>query len=528
MEGKEMDNRSGQGELGRLLSRKDFLRAATVAGMGIVVTPGLLASPASAKTNAGPVPRSVMREVYEEVKTPYKYGMVVPPPQPNTYTDSASVFFYEDTWYMIYIIYYETGRQGYETLLASSPDLLNWTPLGKILPFRDGYWDSYQAAGYASLQSTAWGGPNTLGQYDGKYWLSYIGGDDAGYEAGDLSIGVANTADPSVAEPWTRFDDPVLTPSDPDTRYWEESKLYKSNVIYDPQKRLGAPYVMYYNAVTRPEPEKIGIALSDDMRNWRRYKTDPVVVEGAAITGDPQVVRMGNVWVMFYFTREDYNRATHTWDDFACSYDLVNWRKWDGEVLLTATEPVDRYYAHKPWVIKHDGVVYHFYTAIGEQGWGIALATSKDFRGTSEAADGLKVSASYTFFYDDPREAVDGRIVYEPEPANRWTAYQSPNISDWLQIEFPEARKLSCLKLHVYDDGGGVQPPVSYDVQFQKGKRWVSAKNQRKSPSAPAARLNTVTFDPAQADGVRVVFDHRDGGVRGNVYSGVTEIEFIT
>jgi hypothetical protein len=32
---------------------------------------------------------------------------------------------------------------------------------------------------------------------------------------------------------------------------------------------------------------------------------------------------------------------------------------------------------HKPWLLKHKGVVYHFYRAVGNQGRAIALATSR-------------------------------------------------------------------------------------------------------------------------------------------------------
>lgn len=523
---------SKEAEITRLMSRRGFLRAATAAGAGAALFgSAALPSRASAQaTPSGPVSESVMRRVYEKVKTPYKYGMVVPPPQPNTYTDSGSVFRYEGMWYMVYVIYYETGRQGYETLLASSPNLLDWRPLGNILPFRPNAWDAYQAAGYISLQDPEWGGSNTLGQYDGKYWLSYIGGDDRGYEAGDLEIGVANTEDPSVAEPWTRYDEAVLKPSDGDARDWELSKLYKSNVIRDPERRFGAEFIMYYNAVTRPEAEKIGMALSDDMVNWRRYREEPILVDGAAIAGDPQVVRMGDLWVMFYFNREDYARGTNTWDSFACSYDLENWTKWDGEVLLTSTEAVDSDYAHKPWVIKHEGVVYHYYTAIGDEGWGIALATSEDLRDTSTGKDGVRASASYSFILDSPVEAVDGTISYEYSPANRWTAYQSPNEVDWLQFDFPRPRPLSGLKLYIYDEGqgAGVQSPESYNVRYlDRRGEWRDASNQRKTPETPEPEENTVAFDRVVTGGVRVYFAHRNGGApSGNVYSGVTEVEF--
>ncbi len=50
------------------------------------------------------------------------------------------------------------------------------------------------------------------------------------------------------------------------------------------------------------------------------------------------------------------------------------------KLLIEPSEPYDATYAHKPWVIKHNGVVYHFYCAVGNKGRGIALATSTKIR----------------------------------------------------------------------------------------------------------------------------------------------------
>ena len=86
-------------------------------------------------------------------------------------------------------------------------------------------------------------------------------------------------------------------------------------------------------------------------------------------------MKIGDVWVMFYFGAFWKPKA---FDTFACSYDLVNWTKWTGPHLIEPSEPWDAKYAHKPWVVKHDGVVYHFYCAVGDQGRAIAVATSKD------------------------------------------------------------------------------------------------------------------------------------------------------
>jgi hypothetical protein len=47
---------------------------------------------------------------------------------------------------------------------------------------------------------------------------------------------------------------------------------------------------------------------------------------------------------------------------------------------LPDKKPWDKTFAHKPWIVKHDGVVYHFYNAVGDQGRVIGLATSKDLK----------------------------------------------------------------------------------------------------------------------------------------------------
>ena len=52
---------------------------------------------------------STMKRVYEEIKTPYKYGLVMVPP-PNKMVDSPSIFRHGDIWYMTYILFYLMER----------------------------------------------------------------------------------------------------------------------------------------------------------------------------------------------------------------------------------------------------------------------------------------------------------------------------------------------------------------------------------------------------------------------------------
>ncbi|MHC4167278.1 MAG: glycoside hydrolase family protein [Planctomycetota bacterium] len=327
----------------------------------------------TAKSQAEIVSPETMQRIYEEVKTPYKYGIILKGEEGRK-VDCPSVFRWNDRWYMMYIIFDGTG---YETAIAESNDLLNFKPLGKILSFREGTWDARQAAGYIALQDHLWGGSYELQKHQGRYWLSYIGGALKGYETDPLAIGIAWTSDPSRPAEWTRLNRPVLSRDQPDVREFEALTQYKSNIIFDKDNSLGYPYVMFYNGKKKNGYERIGMAVSNDMQRWLRHGCEPVVDNGKGISGDPQIARLGDVWVMFYFGCGWRPKA---FDTFACSYDLVHWTKWDGPHLIEPSEPWDRTYAHKPWVIKHDGIVYHYYCAVGDQGRMIALATSRDFR----------------------------------------------------------------------------------------------------------------------------------------------------
>jgi predicted GH43/DUF377 family glycosyl hydrolase len=331
-----------------------------------------------------------MQAIYREVMTPWKYGMVMVPPDDSKKIDSPGIFRKDGIWYMTYIVF--DGR-GYETWLAKSKNLLDWQRLGRIMSFSDDTtrWDCSQRAGYPALQDYTWGGSYTLGKYNEKYWMSYLGGRNKGYEEGLLSIGLAFTEnDPSKCLEWRYPDNPVLTSEDCDVRWWENLKLYKSNVIRDLQKITGHEFVMFYNAygdslTSGHNAERIGMAVSDDLLHWHRFLTDPVLNHFRGITGDPQICKIDNIWVMFYFgafwQKDGHDGA---FNRFACSYDLVNWTDWRGDNLIEPSEEYDNKYAHKSCVVKWNGIVYHFYCAVNHKDQrGIAVSTSKNM-GKSE------------------------------------------------------------------------------------------------------------------------------------------------
>lgn len=344
------------------------------------------------------ISQNVMQKIYDEVKSPYKYGMVVAPEDNYHKIDCPMVYREGNRWFMTYVVYNGkdgTDGRGYETWLATSDDLLQWKTLGRLLCYADKGWDMNQRAGYPALIDWTWNGSYEMAKYKGRHWMSYFGGEGTGYESvrKPLNMGMASTkGDITQAHPWETSPAPVLSINDKSAQWWEKLTHYKSTVYWDRNKTLGKPFVMFYNAASinpanQLKAERIGIALSSNMTSWRRLplrtvkrKTgNPVFFHEAPgiITGDAQIVKFPHYYVMFYFSAFNPKRKYNAYNTFAVSRDLVNWQDWEGADLIYPSKPYDDMFAHKSYVLKHQGVVYHFYCAVNHAGQrGIAVATS--------------------------------------------------------------------------------------------------------------------------------------------------------
>ena len=366
-----------------------------------------------ALTSVKEIANDVMQRIYQEVRTPYKYGLVMVPTDNYHKIDCPTVFREGDKWLMTYVVYNGkdgTDGRGYETWLAESDDLLHWMSLGRILSYKDDGWDMNQRGGFPALIDWTWDGSYEFGEYKDKHWMTYIGGHGTGYEAvrEPLNIGMAWTKDDvTKAHEWQSSDKPLLSINDKDVQWWEKLVQYKST-IYEVKNEKGKVnnllppeirkhrFVMFYNAgginpANELKAERIGIALSNDLRKWKRYDGNPVFANevGGIITGDAQIALMPNsvvsgfaadespLYVMFYFKAYDPSRRYNAFNTFAVSRDLIHWQRWEGDDLIVPSKSYDEMFAHKSYVVKHDGVVYHFYCAVNnDQQRGIAVATS--------------------------------------------------------------------------------------------------------------------------------------------------------
>ncbi|MBQ8407751.1 MAG: glycosylase [Clostridia bacterium] len=322
--------------------------------------------------------RTVLEKIYEQIKTPYKYGAVLK--LEGRKTDSPIVFKRNEKYYMSFVSIDNDSKTGYSTHIAESNDLLHWNVLGEILKGHTD-WDSAQSGGYAQLQDNYFGGSNELLTIDGKYLFAYIGGNLPGYETDPLSMGIATADDFLNFDGYQKYSKPVLSGSDRDAREGETLTIYKADIFYDSKKTLGYPYVNAYNAKDSTNRESIFLAVSDDGIHWKRYGARAVIpvtecADSVRINGDPQIIMVDGYYVMLYFIYD----KTGAYNTFAVSSDLINWTKWDGAPLVKSEYDWENIFAHKQWVIKENGIVYHYYCAVNEKERFIALATSKPMK----------------------------------------------------------------------------------------------------------------------------------------------------
>jgi predicted GH43/DUF377 family glycosyl hydrolase len=305
----------------------------------------------------------------ESIETKYKLNRPVIAPSgsegkfDSLAVDVPFVFHHNGQFYMMY-----TGFDGigYQTGLAVSGDLLNWTPKGVILPRNEGSgWDKVGAAGtWIIKESDGLYDLPTLKKIDGKYWMIYHSYPQTGYESGSAETGLAWTDDESLMN-WHRLEKPVL--SWRDGAEWEIGGLYKSCVVTHEGK-----YYMFYNAKNKPDKsqpwrEQTGLAISSDLLHWERYPESPVlrVSEGSwdsRFVSDPGVFRGNDKWLMFFFGFD----GIHAQDGVAYSQDLLHWEKDPNPIIkIGEAGALDSTHAHKPAVVYYNGVLYHFYCACG-------------------------------------------------------------------------------------------------------------------------------------------------------------------
>jgi predicted GH43/DUF377 family glycosyl hydrolase len=217
----------------------------------------------------------------------------------------------------------------------------------------------------------------TIGYYQDKYWMWYVGTPD------DLhcQIGLATSLD---GVNWTRNpQNPVLRLGPAGS--WDNSLLICQHILFDESR---GQFEMWYVGGNTDGLLGIGYASSPDGVTWTKYAGNPVMTvtepwEGTLIEGQTLLKKDG-VYKMWYGGLALGTDVSHI--GYAESTDGIHWIKYAGNPIISPAGgdplPWDGYSVDTPDVYFEDGL-YHMYY----RGWRKKSGTS--WIGHATSTDGI-------------------------------------------------------------------------------------------------------------------------------------------
>ncbi len=283
-----------------------------------------------------------------------------------------------DKWFMSFIMF---NGQGYNSCVAESSDLVNWTNPKLAMGFgEEGDFDfGGRVIGAYLYEDYDIKAPRILKQRDGKFWTLY--GCYARQGSYEIDPGYEGVASSNDGFSWQRAKSTfVLSVHDDDAQDWERHCIYQPWLV-----EHNGLFYNFYNAKRMPEwVEQIGIATSENLLDWRRYPENPVLrvrpgFHDEDFLGDGKVFKDGDHWIMLYVGVSDNKTCAHIMVAF--SHDLLHWTQYPEPLYEAGGHPggLDEEYAHKISLVYNlaNETFYMHYCAVGNAGRGIGLLTSK-------------------------------------------------------------------------------------------------------------------------------------------------------
>ena len=117
-------------------------------------------------------------------------------------------------------------------------------------------------------------------------------------------------------------------------------------------------------------------------------------------------------------------------------------------------------------------------------------------------------SASYISRFDRIGNINDGDADMSAR-GGRWTAYDSPNASDWLQLEWKTPQTFSRVELLPWSDGRDTRLPKSVKLQWWDGQTWRDVVETAREPAQISEQTPLeIRFAPLQTTRLRAIFEH--------------------
>lgn len=292
-------------------------------------------------------------------------------------TDVPTVFQVpgDPKWYMSFIGF---DGKGYQSFIAESTDLLEWGNMRLAMGYgpEGGFDHGGVVLGAYLYESYDIKAPRLLKRRDGNFYSLYGAYPlQGGYELRPGYEGIAKSGD---GFKWQRAkEEPILSIHQEGVGEWEKDCIYQPWLVEHEGR-----FYNFYNAASG-SIEQSGVAISDNLMDWRRNPKNPVIPHGPDgsyhrnFAADPKVYRDGDHWTCFFFgVGKD---GVHIMTAF--SRDLLNWTVNFEPLYKAGGNPsgLDSQAAHKTslvWNPKNE-TYYLFYNAVGNKGRGIGLITSK-------------------------------------------------------------------------------------------------------------------------------------------------------
>ncbi|MEN8254314.1 MAG: hypothetical protein ABFR33_02485 [Verrucomicrobiota bacterium] len=338
---------------------------------------------ATAGTNSSVIDADTLRQWSAPYRGWHYYPGHVIPAKPNIkgfnkvhMVDVPAVFQLPGNkkWFMSFVGF---DGKGYQSFVAESDDLLHWTDMRLAMGYGpEGSFDHGGVVlGAYLLEGYDIKAPRTLKKHKGKY-ISLYGTypRQGGYELKPGYEGIASSANGLA---WERAqDEPILSIYQPDCGAWENVSIYMPWLV-----EHAGEYYNLYNA--KGSVEQLGLALSDNLFDWKRHDSNPIIPVGAKdsfnerFSADGKIFRDGDHWVCFFFGVG--RGGAHIMAAF--SHDLYHWTVDPEPLYRRGGNPsgLDREHAHKISLVwnPEKETFYMFYCAVGNEGRGIGLITSR-------------------------------------------------------------------------------------------------------------------------------------------------------
>jgi predicted GH43/DUF377 family glycosyl hydrolase len=305
----------------------------------------------------------------------YSDTPVVSKGQPGTwddrYTDPGAVIYHDGMFHM-----FRNGFRGFpaesQVGYVTSLDGYTWTKQGDNPVFKTSDVPYAKVAMYAS---------SVVVETDGT-WVLYFYTWDSKSNPSSSVIGRATA--PNPMGPWVADAEPILIPGVKDE--WDGQQVLAPHIL-----KTDGGYVMYYEGVDAAGIQQIGMAISSDGVDWKKYDdpsttaapfagSDPIFRpsdKGSWDSGwvhQPRVFQTSSGWVMIYRGIHE-PRASDMKLGLATSDDGIHWERFSGNPVF---EPRDIKGARQFWftnAILKDGVYYLFVEGDISQTTQIYLAT---------------------------------------------------------------------------------------------------------------------------------------------------------